>query len=59
MSKQPASKKTSETKATALGDLTGLTVEQVAALAKFVQQAGGIERAQQAVETLERLKRAA
>jgi len=40
-------------------ELAGLTVEQIAALAKFVQQAGGIERAQQAIESLDKIKTAA
>jgi hypothetical protein len=41
------------------GGLADLTVEQLALIAKFVQQAGGIERAQQAIESLEQLKKAA
>jgi hypothetical protein len=39
--------------------LADLTVEQLAAIAQFVQQAGGIEQAQQAIESLEQLKKAA
>ncbi|HVC99008.1 MAG TPA: hypothetical protein VND64_35415 [Pirellulales bacterium] len=59
MSNHPGSKKPSESKVISIGGLADLTVEQIAALAKFVQQAGGIERAQQAIESLEKLKRAA
>jgi hypothetical protein len=46
-------------KATLSTDLADLTVEQLAALAKFVHQVGGIERAHQAIESLEKLKHAA
>ncbi len=59
MSEHPISKKLSETTATLLGDLTGLSVEQIAALARFVQQAGGIERARQAIESLDKIRKAA
>jgi hypothetical protein len=52
-------KKPSDPKATPFANLAGLTVEQIAALAKFVQQAGGIERARQVVESLEKVKTAA
>lgn len=51
--------KPSDSKATAFADLAGLSVEHIAALAKFVQQAGGVENAQRAIESLEQLKKAA
>jgi hypothetical protein len=33
-------------------DLTNLTVEKLAAIAKFVQQVGGVEKARLAIQTL-------
>jgi hypothetical protein len=39
--------------------LTNLTEEQILAVKEFVKQVGGIENAQQAIESLERLKQAA
>jgi len=61
MSNHPAGKKPSAAviKSAPYSELAGLTVEQIAALAKFVQQAGGIERAQQAIESLDKIKTAA
>ncbi len=41
------------------GDLADLTMEQLVALAQFVQQAGGIKQAQRAIESLEMVKKAA
>jgi len=39
--------------------LTHLTEEQILAIKEFVRQVGGVENAQQAIESLEQLKKAA
>jgi len=36
-----------------------LTEEQILAIREFVKQVGGVENAQQAIESLEKLKKAA
>jgi len=62
MSNHDTSKKPSAAeikKATPFNDLADLNVEQLAALAKFVRQVGGIKNARFAVESLEQLKQAA
>jgi hypothetical protein len=46
-------------KTTPFSDLAHLNVEQLAALAKFVRQVGGIKNARLAVDSLEELKQAA
>jgi len=39
--------------------LTNMTEDQILAVKEFVKQVGGIENAERAVESLEKLKRAA